>query len=161
MLEHELLTETGILIVRPKGPLAASDFAALSVDADAYIEAHGALNGLMICAEEFPGWENLDGAVSHFKFVRDHHSKISKVAFVSDSDVLTRRTRKGQWEQGRFPDWRSCPSQYASIRYGPIGKPGPGVRCAPKGCHPPPWPSGCKRRSPLVLSADPHGLRLL
>ncbi len=67
MLEHELLTETGILIVRPKGPLAASDFAALSVDADAYFEAHGALNGLMICAEEFPGWENLDGAVSHFK----------------------------------------------------------------------------------------------
>ncbi len=59
MLEHELLTETGILIVRPKGPLAARDFAALSVDADAYIEAHGALNGLMICAEEFPGWENL------------------------------------------------------------------------------------------------------
>ena len=54
MLEHELLTETGILIVRPKGPLAASDFAALSVDADAYIEAHRALNGLMICAEEFP-----------------------------------------------------------------------------------------------------------
>jgi hypothetical protein len=89
ILEHELLTETGILIVRPKGPLAARDFAALSVDADAYIEAHGALNGLMICAEEFPGWENLDGVVSHFKFVRDHHSKISKVAFVSDSDVLT------------------------------------------------------------------------
>jgi len=88
MLEHELLTETGILIARPKGPLAARDFAALSVDADAYIETHGELNGLMICAEEFPGWENLDGAISHFKFVRDHHNKISKVAFVSDSDVL-------------------------------------------------------------------------
>jgi len=88
MLEHELLTETGVLIARPKGPLAASDFAALAVDADAYIEAHGALNGLMICAEKFPGWENLDGAISHFKFVRDHHRKISKLAFVSDSDVL-------------------------------------------------------------------------
>ena len=89
MLEHKLLTETGILIIRPKGPLAAGDFAALSGDADAYIDAHGALSGLMICAEEFPGWKNLDGAISHFKFVRDHHSKISKVAFVSDSEVLT------------------------------------------------------------------------
>ena len=89
MLEHELLTDTGILIVRPKGPLAARDFAAFSVEADAYIEVHGALNGLMICAEQFPGWENLDGAASHFKFVRNHHRKISKVAFVSDSDVLT------------------------------------------------------------------------
>jgi hypothetical protein len=88
MLEHEMLTETGVLIARPKEPLAARDFAALAIDADAYIEAHGMLNGFMICAEEFPGWENLDGAISHFKFVRDHHSKISKVAFVSDSNVL-------------------------------------------------------------------------
>jgi hypothetical protein len=56
--------------------------------ADAYIEARGALNGVMISAEELPGWENLDGAISHFKFVRDHHSKVSKVAFVSDAAVL-------------------------------------------------------------------------
>jgi hypothetical protein len=42
----------------------------------------------MICAKAFPGWENIDGAVSHFKFVRDHQSKIAKVAVVSDSDVL-------------------------------------------------------------------------
>ena len=88
MLEHELLTETGVLIARPKGPLSEMDFTALAADADAYIETHGALNGLMICAEKFPGWENLDGAISHFKFVRDHHRKILKVAFVSDSDVL-------------------------------------------------------------------------
>lgn len=88
MLEHEMLTEKGVLIARPKGPLTVEDFSALSADADAYIEAHGALNGLVIYAEEFPGWENLDGFVSHFKFVRDHHSKILKVAFVSDSNVL-------------------------------------------------------------------------
>ena len=88
MLKHELLAETGVMIIRPEGPLAKEDFAALTVDADAYIEAHGVLNGLMICAEKFPGWENLDGAVSHFKFVRDHHRKISKVTFVSDSDLL-------------------------------------------------------------------------
>jgi hypothetical protein len=88
MLEHELLSEIGVLIARPKGPLAASDFAALAADADAYIEAHGALNGLMICAERFSGWKNLEGAISHLKFVRDHHHQISKVAFVSDSDVL-------------------------------------------------------------------------
>jgi hypothetical protein len=88
MIEHELLPTTGILIARPKGPLTAGDFAALAADADAYIEAHGALNGLVIRAEKFPGWENLAGAISHFKFIRDHHNNISKVAFVSDSDVL-------------------------------------------------------------------------
>jgi len=88
MLEHELITDKGVLIVRPKGPLSAKDFAALTVDADSYIEDHGALKGLMICAAKFPGWENLEGVVSHFKFVREHHRKISKVAFVSDSDFL-------------------------------------------------------------------------
>jgi len=88
MLDHELKPEKGVLIVRPKGPLAAGDFAALAKDVDAYIEARGALNGLMICAEKFPGWEGLEAAVSHFRFVRDHHKKISRVALISDSDVL-------------------------------------------------------------------------
>ena len=88
MLEHKLLSETGVLIARPKGPLSAGDFSALAADADAYIETHGALKGLMICAQKFPGWENIDAAISHFKFVRDHHRKIAKVAVVSDSDVL-------------------------------------------------------------------------
>jgi hypothetical protein len=88
MLEHQLLSEGGMLIVRPKGPLTAGDFTALAADADAYIEKHGALKGLMICAPEFPGWENLDGAISHFKFLRDYERKIRKVAVVSDSDIL-------------------------------------------------------------------------
>jgi hypothetical protein len=88
MIEHELLGETGSLIVRPKGRLSEKDFSSLSADADEYIRTHGALKGLVICAEKFPGWENLDGFIAHFRFVRDHHRKISKVAFVSDSDVL-------------------------------------------------------------------------
>jgi hypothetical protein len=89
MLEHELRTDQGVLVVRPKGPLSEDDFAALSAEADAYIENHGALNGLMIVAEKFPGWENLEGFISHFKFIRGHQAKIRKIAFVSDSDVLT------------------------------------------------------------------------
>ncbi len=88
MLEHELLAKEGGLIVRPEGPLTAEDFAALAQQADAHIEAHGGLKGLMICAVKFPGWENLDGAISHFRFVRDHHRKIARVAFVSDADML-------------------------------------------------------------------------
>lgn len=89
MLEHKLLDEGGILLVRPKGPLTSADFKALAADTDAYIEKHGQLRGLMICAPAFPGWENLDGAISHLKFVRDHQDEIAKVAIVSDSDILT------------------------------------------------------------------------
>jgi hypothetical protein len=88
-IEHKLSPETGVLIVRPKGPLSADDFAALSKDADGYIEAHGGLKGLMVCAPGFPGWEDLEGAISHFKFIRDHQAKIAKVALVSDSSLLS------------------------------------------------------------------------
>ena len=88
MLEHELLADRGVLIVRPREPLSPDDFAALSIDADAYIRMHGALNGLMICAEKFPGWDSVDGFLAHFRFVREHHAKIGKIAFVSDSGML-------------------------------------------------------------------------
>jgi hypothetical protein len=89
MLKHELQSDKGVLIVRPEGPLAATDFSALATDTDAYIATHGALKGLMICAKAFPGWDNIDAAISHFKFVRDHHRLIAKVAVVTDSEVLS------------------------------------------------------------------------
>lgn len=89
MLDHELRADEGVLIVRPTGPLSRDDFAALSAEADAFIEAHGALKGLMISAQRFPGWENLEGFVSHVQFIRGHLKRIDRIAFVSDSDILT------------------------------------------------------------------------
>jgi hypothetical protein len=88
MLKHELRTEEGILIVRPEGPLSSDDFTHIAADVDAHLEAHGALNGLMIHARRFPGWEDLWAVMSHLKFVREHHRKIRRVAVVSDAAML-------------------------------------------------------------------------
>ncbi len=88
MLKHELRKEEGILIVRPEGPLSADDFTHIAADVDAHIEAHGKLNGLMVHARRFPGWEDLWAVMSHLKFVRAHHRKIRRVAVVSDSAIL-------------------------------------------------------------------------
>lgn len=88
MLKHELRKDQGILIVRPVGPLSADDFEFIATDVDAHIEAHGKLNGLMIHARRFPGWEDLWAVMSHLKFVREHHRKIRRVAVVSDAAVL-------------------------------------------------------------------------
>ena len=87
MIQHEMRHDKGVLIVKPLGPLAAEDFAAIAHDADGYIESHDALNGLMICLEKFRGWKNIQGLWSHLRFVRDHHKKIKKVAFVSNSKI--------------------------------------------------------------------------
>lgn len=88
MIESQL-TETGVLVVRPSGPLTEDDFRQLAAEADPRIEAGGKLRGLLIDAENFPGWKDLAGFAAHFRFVRDHHRRISRIAFVSDSRFLS------------------------------------------------------------------------
>jgi hypothetical protein len=88
MIEHDLQRDRGILILKPKGPLQAADFTALAAVVDPYIEARGDLNGLMIDAQSFPGWDDFAALVSHLRFVRDHHRKIRRIAVVSDSALL-------------------------------------------------------------------------
>lgn len=89
MLTHDLLQLDGILVVRPEGRLAASDFAVLAAEVDPYIATKGDLRGLLIEAAAFPGWEDFGSFLSHFRFVRDHHRHIAKVAVVSDSRLLS------------------------------------------------------------------------
>jgi len=88
MIKSELLKDKGVLIVSPVGPLAASDFEHLAQEIDPYIEQNGRLHGLMVHAEFFPGWADFAAFLSHLKFVKDHQSKIEKVAAVSDSGFL-------------------------------------------------------------------------
>ena len=89
MLNHELLREEGILILRPQGPLQASDFASLASLVDPYIQEQGGLRGIMVDAQSFPGWDSFAALVSHLKFIRDHHRFIGKIAAVSDSPMLS------------------------------------------------------------------------
>ncbi len=43
------------------------------------------LAGLILEATAFPGWESLGAMASHFRFVRDHHKRIKRIAVVTDS----------------------------------------------------------------------------
>ena len=88
MVDYELLRSEGILVIRPKASLEATDFQKIAQEVDPYIEANGKLHGVMIDAESFPGWKDFAALVAHLKFVRDHHRKIEKIAAVSDSSFL-------------------------------------------------------------------------
>ena len=88
MIKSELLKDKGVLVVSPVGPLARSDFEHLAEEVDPYIEKNGRLHGLMVHTESFPGWADFAALLSHLKFVKDHQSKIEKVAAVSDSGFL-------------------------------------------------------------------------
>lgn len=88
MLSYELLQDEGILLLRPHGPLQASDFESVAKSVDPYIERKGRLRGVMLEADNFPGWESVGALMSHLRFVRDHHRLVGKVAAVSDSATL-------------------------------------------------------------------------
>lgn len=88
MLQHQLIDDESILIIAPEGPLAREDFTALAAEIDPAIERSGRLQGLMIEAQTFPGWEDFGALLTHLRFVRDHHRLIQRVAVVSDSPLL-------------------------------------------------------------------------
>ena len=88
MIHYELLRSQGVLTLKPEGALRAEDFVTLASAVDPYIEQHGELNGLMIEAQSFPGWDDFAALVSQVRFVRDHHRRIRRIAVVSDSKLL-------------------------------------------------------------------------
>ena len=88
-ITHRLLADDGVIVVEVTQALKPQDFDALSATADHWIAAHGALNGLVLHAHHFPGWENLQSIIKHVRFVRDHHKKIKRIAVVTDSRLAS------------------------------------------------------------------------
>ncbi len=87
MLDFELLDPDGVVRVHPETPLLARDFAQLSETVDRYLASHDDLKGLVISADDFPGWEDFSAFVSHVKFIRGHHKAIRRIAAVSDDTL--------------------------------------------------------------------------
>jgi hypothetical protein len=85
MIEFELDNPNAILTVQPKSALEKVDFEQLAAAVDPFLEANGRLAGLLIEVASFPGWESVGAMAAHFRFVRDHHKRIGKVALVTDS----------------------------------------------------------------------------
>ncbi len=85
MLDYSILDPEGILLLNPHAPLSKEDFGGLSAVVDAYLADHATLQGLLIHAKGFPGWENFGGFTAHMHFVHEHHNKIRRLALVTDN----------------------------------------------------------------------------
>ncbi|MGH7616819.1 MAG: STAS/SEC14 domain-containing protein [Gemmatimonadaceae bacterium] len=93
---QRLIPETGVLVIEITQALRSQDFDAIALTADSWIEAHGSLNGIVIHARAFPGWENVGALLHHVRFVRDHHRKINRIAVAADSKVASVAPRIGE-----------------------------------------------------------------
>ena len=87
MLEISLDDKSKIAILKPNGALSQDDFKAVTSVINPFIEKAGKINGVIIYTESFPGWDSFMALLEHLKFIKEHHKKISYVAFVTDSAV--------------------------------------------------------------------------
>lgn len=85
MLSVHIDETNGIALFEPNGRLSEGDFESAVGIVDPWIEKHGKLKGLVIHAKAFPGWDSFGALVSHLQFVRNHHRKVERVAFATDS----------------------------------------------------------------------------
>ncbi|MGD2136733.1 MAG: STAS/SEC14 domain-containing protein [Gammaproteobacteria bacterium] len=88
MIDAKLMRSEGILVVSPLDKLQSTDFERLRMLVDPYIEEHGNLNGLLLDAEAFPGWQDFSGMLSHLRFAHNYQERIRRVAAVTDNGFL-------------------------------------------------------------------------
>ncbi|MEO8144943.1 MAG: STAS/SEC14 domain-containing protein [Betaproteobacteria bacterium] len=85
MFDYSILKPEGILVLKPDAPLSREDFGRMGAAVDAYLSDHPKLDGVLIHTKGFPGWENFGGFTAHLHFVREHHTKVKRVAIATDS----------------------------------------------------------------------------
>lgn len=87
MLKIEIDENCGIAMLQPDGELSEQDFITAAEVIDPYIERTGGLTGLLIHVQSFPGWESFSSLIAHLNFIKEHHRRVSRIAFATDSPI--------------------------------------------------------------------------
>lgn len=116
----------GLAILEPNGPLSEDDFETAAKVVDPYIDEAGKLNGLVIHAKSFPGWDSFAALLSHLRFVNQHHTKISRLALSTDSviagfaEVVVRHFVSAEIKVFSFRDFEQAKNWATGKRVGPL-----------------------------------------
>jgi hypothetical protein len=104
MIEYNLDTEHSILLVQPKSALEKDDFVKIAKAVDPHIEATGGLAGLIIETPSFPGWRSFGAMVNQFRFVRDHHKRITTASLMTSNRSPVNPRRPSSSTSARTPN---------------------------------------------------------
>lgn len=85
MLKIDMDQATRTVLLEPEGHLSKQDFESLAQQVDPLITQFGDLNGVLIHACKFPGWDSFAAFVGHLKFAKEHHRHVKKAALCTDS----------------------------------------------------------------------------
>ena len=88
MLAYHLNPETGIVELRPRGPLEAHDATSLALTVDDYLLDHGRLRGVLLELDHFPGFDDWQAVSAHVRFMREHLPKVDRLAVLTSNRWL-------------------------------------------------------------------------
>ena len=78
MLKIDVDQATRTVLLEPEGHLSKQDFVSLAQRVDPLIVESGDLNGVLIHARKFPGWDSFASFIAHIQFVNGHHKQVKK-----------------------------------------------------------------------------------
>ena len=84
MIHPEWLRDDEVLMVRPDDELTEGDFDLIGQMVDPVIARAGRLEGLLIDARGFEGWDDAKALLAHLRFVNKHVEKVARIAVIGD-----------------------------------------------------------------------------
>lgn len=85
---HRLNRRKGVLTIKPKGELDRGQFELITREVDSYLKGRHRLNGVLLEAAHFQGWQNFAALSTHLKFIKNHHRSVEKIAVVTGDAVM-------------------------------------------------------------------------
>jgi hypothetical protein len=84
MIRTEWLRDGEVLAIHPEGAIDEADFRQVGDLVDPVIAAKGRLEGLLIDARGFAGWDDARALVAHMRFVSAHQANVARIAALGD-----------------------------------------------------------------------------
>ena len=88
-MKIEINEKENLFVISPEKKIFTADIKKLVEKMNGYINAHDAIPSLVIVTESAPMWESFDALKSHISFIHERQKIVPKVAFVTDSVLLS------------------------------------------------------------------------
>jgi hypothetical protein len=88
MINIDIKERENIFVLTPDGAIGADDIAAVNEQVNTYINTCDRIPNLVVRASSLPHWKDFQALAAHFKFIKNHHKVVKKVAIVSDSSLI-------------------------------------------------------------------------
>ena len=88
MINVETHKDSAIVHVKVQGKIEADDWAKVASEIDPVIVEHLSVS-LLLDANDFDGWDDLEALRNHFGFVKHRHKNVDRIALVTSQDWQT------------------------------------------------------------------------